>query len=106
MVVYHHSVHHVGLVVPFIDAENVSLDTIIERSGRDLDLFLSLSDVVPKRIDLVVCDRDEIVGNEECAYADHSTYKPQRNKYALKRNAGRLYGKELVVLSQCSQCHH
>ncbi|MBQ4268966.1 MAG: hypothetical protein IJB97_04885, partial [Clostridia bacterium] len=35
--------------------QDVSVDTVVERSGRDLDLILGLSDVLPELVDLVVC---------------------------------------------------
>ena len=71
VVVYHHTAHHVCLFVAFIDPQNISFDTVIEGSGRYLYLFLCLTDVFPELVDLVVCYRNKVVGNEECRYAYH-----------------------------------
>ena len=106
VVVHHHPVHHSGLVVILVHAENISLDTIIEGTCRDLDLVLGLSDVVPEGIYLIICDREEVVGHEEGTDADDQADHRKRQEHSLKGYAGSLDGQELVVFTERTECHH
>ena len=106
MVVHNYPVHDSGLVVSVVYAEYVAVDSVIEGSCRDLDLFLGPSDVVPESVYLVVRHRDEVVGNEEGADADHDTRYAERNKHSLQGYSRSLDGQELVVLAQRTQRHH
>ena len=106
VVVHHHTVHHICLLVSVVDSEDVALDTVVECTGRDLDLFLCLSDVVTKSVDLVVRYRDEVVGDEECSDTDDNAYESERDEDTLERNTCSLDGEELVVLAERSQRHH
>jgi hypothetical protein len=81
-------VHHSGLVVILVHAENISLDTIIECACRNLDLVLGLADVVPEGIYLIICDREEVIGHEEGTDADDQADHRKRQEHSLKGYAG------------------
>ena len=66
MVIYQHSVHHLGLVVLSVHPEHVSVDTVVECACRNVDFLLGPPDVIPQCVNLVECHRDQIVGREEC----------------------------------------
>lgn len=61
MVIDQNSVHHIRLVVLRVDSQHISVNAVVESSGRDIDFLLCLSDVITKRENLVVGDRDEVV---------------------------------------------
>ena len=106
MVVEHHIFHHPSLVVAASDPEDISLDSIVECSGRDLDLFLGLADVIPQREDLVVGDRYKVVDDEESADADEERGDENRQHHPENRHSGRFQGDELVVLAHIPDGHH
>ena len=106
MVVEHHVLHHARLVVTASYPEDVAIDSVIEGSGRDLDLFLRLSDVVPEGEYLVVGDRDEVVDDEECADADEEGGDEDRAHHPEDGHAGGLQSDQLVVLTHVAYGHH
>ena len=53
MVVHLDVVHHAGLLVPAVNPQDISINTIVEGAGRDFDLRLGAADIVPHGINLV-----------------------------------------------------
>ena len=106
MVINHCPVHHSGLVVPVFDPKHIAIDTVIERTGRNLDFLLCAPDVVPQGENLIICYRNKIVGNEEGTYADNERSYRQGDEDSFERYSSRLDGKELVVLCERTYRHH
>ena len=46
MVINQHAMHDSGLVVLGVDTEHIAVDAVVECSGRDIDFFLGLADIV------------------------------------------------------------
>ena len=61
VVVNHHIAHHSSVLISFLDAEDVSFDSVVECSCRNLDFLLCLADIVTQGEDLVVGERNEVV---------------------------------------------
>ena len=106
MVVDHHTVHHTGLVISLVDTQDVAFDAVVESSGRNLDLFLRLADIISESIYLVECHRHKVIRYEECTDTDNKTSCTQRHQDSLKRHSGSLDCQKFVVLPKRSQCHH
>ena len=98
--------HHTSLVISVIDTKNITIYAIVEGTGRNLDFFLRLADIISKSIDLVVRHRHKIIRDEECTDADYQAGCTERHKHSLQRNTGSLDGEKLVVLAESSQRHH
>ena len=54
MVIDHDSMHVAGLVIFRVDSQDISVDSVVESSGRNVDFLLCLSDVVAECVNLVV----------------------------------------------------
>ena len=71
MVINQHAMHDSGLVVLGVDTEHIAVNAVVEGSGRDIDFFLGLADIVAQREDLVVRHRYQIIRSEKRKYADY-----------------------------------
>ena len=71
MVINQHAMHDSGLVVLGVDTEHIAVDAVVECSGRDIDFFLGLADIVAQRENLVVRHRHQIIRGEKRKYADY-----------------------------------
>ena len=54
VVIDHDSMHVAGLVIFRVDSQDISVDSVVESSGRNVDFLLCLSDVVAECVNLVV----------------------------------------------------
>ena len=106
MVIDHSLVHHPGLVVPVLNAQDISLDTVVEGAGRDLDFLLGAAYVVTQGVNFVVGHRDEVVGYEKGPYAHRKADGSNRQKYAGKRYAGRFHSQKFIAFRKIAQGHH
>ena len=106
VVVDHHVVHHSGLVIAVLDAEDVSFYAVIERSCRNLYLLLCPSDVVAKSVNLVICHRNEVVRDEERADTYREANYAYRKKDAGEGYACGLHRQQLVAFGEVAERHH
>ena len=106
MVIYQHSVHHLGLVILAVHPEHISVDAVVECACWNVDFLLGAPDVVPQGVNLVEGHRDQIVHREECDDGDDGRADDQRREYSRKGDSGRLHCNELVVLGQLAYGHH
>ena len=105
VVVDHNGMHHpvVGLVVHPYD---ISVDTVVEGSRRNLNLGFRAAYIVTKRIDLVKRLRHQVITYEKRADGHEHGHYGKRGHNPYQRHAARLYGHKLVILSHLSHHHH
>ena len=106
VVIDHHPVHHPGFLVAVVDAEDVSLDSVVEGSDGDLDLGLGASDVFAHRVDVVDRVGDQPIADEEGADGDDGAGDRRGQQDAGEGDAGGVHRGELVVLAHVAEGHH
>ena len=82
VVVHLDVVHHARLLVAPVDAEDVSLDAVVERARGDLDLALGTADVVAHGVNLVDGVGDQAVSHIEGADTDEHAHDGHRDQDA------------------------
>ena len=106
VVIDHDTVHLAGLVVGILHAQDVSVDTVVERPGGDFDLLLGLADIVSERVDFVVGQGHQVVQSEEGADADAHRGDDEWGHDPEDGDTGRFHGQQLVVLTHLPEGHH
>ena len=106
MVIEHYTLHHSCGLIPVLDTQDIAVDSVVEYSRRNLDLFLRLPYVLPERVDLVVGLGNKGVDDEECRDGDDYGGYEQGSHHPEHGHSGCLEGNELVVLSHAAHCHH
>ena len=106
VVIYHHVIHHAGLLVLVADTEDVTVDAVVERACGNLDFVLCLADIVAEGVYFVVRLGDEVIADEEGAYRYDDGGGEEGKEDAGKGDAGGLDGHELVVFAHLPHSHH
>ena len=106
VVVHLDVVHHSGGLVPLVNAEDVTVDAVVEGAGGDFDLALCAADIVPHGVDLVDGVGHKAVADEECADGNEDGHDDHWREHPAQGNTGSLDGGELELLAHLPKGHH
>ncbi len=106
VVINHHAFHHTGLLVPVINPEDIPFYAVIESAGRDIDLVLGVTDVIPQGEDLVVCYRYKVVGREIGSYENEERTDENGQHHPGEGRSRGFYGDELIVFRHLPKRHN